>query len=351
MTNMDEKSGPPQAELASNFWRDRFYELAPQNAFFLDPTDAESLAEFLKRKNWLEPGERFKSSEIAGQGNMNCILRIKTNRRTFILKQSRPWVEKYPHIAAPFDRALMEAEFYRLVAGTPAATFMPTLQRFDEDSRILCLDDLGTNGDCSDLYAGTPLLPREESQLYRFLSLLHSSSGVLPNRDMRALNHFHIFVFPFDSQNNFDLDLITPGLQTASNSIKGNTKLRTRITELGRIYLSDGNHLLHGDFFPGSWLRVESGIKVIDPEFGFIGPREFDLGVFSAHLQICGIPAPSPAMQSSYPRYKDLDLQLVRGFAGVEILRRLLGVAQLPIRFDLQRKQSLLELAVSEVLG
>jgi 5-methylthioribose kinase len=151
--------------------------------------------------------------------------------------------------------------------------------------------------------------------------------------------------------NNFDLDAITPGLQQLAGSIKRNRTLCRRIQELGEIYLWEGEHLLHGDFFPGSWLRVESGIKVIDPEFGFAGPREFDMGVLSAHLQISGALGRSSVPDSHYGHWKELDSQLVGGFGGIEILRRLLGVAQLPIRFDLQRKQFLLEQAVSQVLA
>ncbi|MFN8006772.1 MAG: hypothetical protein U0V70_07085 [Terriglobia bacterium] len=47
---------------------------------------------------------------------MNYIVRIVTNLCTFILKQLQSWVEKYPETAAPFDRALVEEEYYRLVA-------------------------------------------------------------------------------------------------------------------------------------------------------------------------------------------------------------------------------------------
>lgn len=331
--------------------RERFFAAAPSTAFFLDADDPSGIAAFLGRRGWIEPGEKLLSVETAGQGNMNYLLRVTTNVRTFILKQSRPWVEKYPEIAAPFDRALIEAEFYRLVAATEAATFMPRLYAFDEESRILWLEDLGTLGDCCGVYAGAPLSPDEQQQLHRFLSLLHSSHARLANQAMRELNHFHIFVFPFQPGNGLDLDNFTPGLQRLAERIKASHFLLSRVADLGHIYLADGDYLLHGDFFPGSWLRGSSGVKVIDPEFGFAGPREFDIGVLSAHQRIAGLSVEPSKLESHYPQWKQLDPRLVRGFSGVEILRRLLGVAQLPISFDLQRKQALLESAVALVLG
>lgn len=329
--------------------RDRFYEVARKGAFFLD-TDTAGLDRYLRGRGWLETGERVTNAEIAGQGNMNYIVRVITEVRTFILKQARPWVEKYPEIAAPFDRALIEAEFYRLVRGTPAADCMPTLYWDDEEARILCLEDLGALGDFTNVYDGTPIRGEELGQLCRLLSVLHSSSSDLANREMRALNHFHIFVLPFQPDNGVDLDQVTPGLQAYAETIRENLLLGRRASELGRCYFSEAGFLLHGDYFPGSWLRGRAGVKVIDPEFGFGGPREFDLGVMFAHLHISGM-TDVRASLNSYAHWKDLDESLVSGFAGVEILRRLLGVAQLPINFDLKRRQSLVDEAVHLVLG
>ena len=227
---------------------------------------------------------------------------------------------------------------------------MPRLEWVDEQSRMLCLEDLGTLGDFTDIYAGVPIQPGELKQLCRFLSFLHDSPSQLENREMRALNHFHIFVLPFQPDSNIDLDRLTPGLQAVAEHVRADQLLGRRASEMGRCYFSEGGFLLHGDYFPGSWLRGSVGAKVIDPEFAFGGPREFDLGVMLAHLLISGV-KDARASLSPYAHWKDLDASLVCGFAGVEILRRLLGVAQLPIDFDLQRKQALVDEAVHLVLA
>lgn len=328
--------------------RDRFYEVAPKGAFFLD-TDVEGLESYLRGRAWLEGNESVTATEIAGQGNMNYIVRVTTSGRTFILKQARPWVEKYPEIAAPFDRALVEAEFYSSVRHTAAAEFMPIFHWVDEQSRILCLEDLGTLGDFTNVYGGVPIQAEELDELCRFLSFLHRSRSHLANREMRSLSHFHVFVFPFQPDNGIDLERVTPGLQVIAQTVKGNQLLRGRVAEFGQLYLAEGGFLLHGDYFPGSWLHGRAGVKVIDPEFGFGGPREFDLGVMFAHLLISGVRG-ARASLNSYAHWRDLDEGLVRGFAGVEILRRILGVAQLPITLDLKCKQSLVEEAVHLVL-
>jgi 5-methylthioribose kinase len=42
---------------------------------------------------------------------MNCVLRIETAARSFIIKQSRGYVERYPQIAAP--ESTYRRGFYR----------------------------------------------------------------------------------------------------------------------------------------------------------------------------------------------------------------------------------------------
>lgn len=336
--------------LATQSKKERFYEVASKDAFFVD-TDAAGLDGYLRRRAWLEDGESVLAAEVAGQGNMNYIARVVTNLRSFVLKQARPWVEKYPDIPAPFDRALMEAEFYRLVDNTSAASFMPKVHWVDGESRVLCLEDLGTLGDFTNVYRGVEIDPEELKHLCQFLSLLHCSRSSLANREMRALNHFHIFVFPFRQENGLNLDKVTPGLEQIGRIVKSNPVLERRVAALGEIYLSDGDYLLHGDYFPGSWLRGAAGVKIIDPEFGFSGPREFDLGVMLAHFLISGMENATASVCACYSHWRDLDRQLVHGFAGAEILRRLLGVAQLPISFALERKQKLIDHAVQMVLA
>ena len=59
----------------------------------------------------LSEGENILSAEIAGEGNMNVVLRITTARNSFILKQSRPFVQKYQDINAPLERIHTEYSF------------------------------------------------------------------------------------------------------------------------------------------------------------------------------------------------------------------------------------------------
>lgn len=107
---------------------------------------------------------------------------------------------------------------------------------------------------------------------------------------------------------------------------------------------------MHGDFYPGSWLQVSSGIKIIDPEFGGLGDAEFDLGVFLAHLDLAA-QAEDLSTQVQKHYILPVDWSLVQQYRGVEILRRLIGIAQLPVSLSLDTKKTLLARARTFLLS
>ena len=332
--------------------RARFESSCP-GVFFLDEHDLNDLTVYLQDQEWLTGEEAVLSASKPGEGNMNYTLRVETSSRRIILKQARPWVEKYDDIAAPSERAVVEGLFYQLIEHTPALQAqMPRLLGFDPRSRLLMLEDVGTGSDYTGLYSGEILTSEELELLISFLSTLHASflgsnrDGRFNNQAMRQLNHQHIFQIPLEPENGLDLDLITPGLSESAVELSNDKDYVNAVAELGKLYLQSGISLLHGDFFPGSWLHSQSGPRIIDPEFCFFGPPEFDFGVLVGHLHLSN--QPTELIDRTLQAYSDScsnlsnSTKLLQQFAGVEIMRRLIGVAQLPISADLGRKRMLL---------
>ena len=66
---------------------ERLHQLRP-GEFFLDPLDVSGLQQWLRDQSWIDSGENVVVAERAGEGNMNCTVRVRTNARTFILKQA-----------------------------------------------------------------------------------------------------------------------------------------------------------------------------------------------------------------------------------------------------------------------
>lgn len=333
------------------------FAVAHPEVFLLDPAaDSDAIARHLRELGALSPGDQPVRVSRAGDGNMNCTVRVVAPGRRLIVKQGRPWVEKFDHIAAPWDRTLVEAAFYEVIAhDATVATDMPQLLAVDRASRILVLEDVD-GPSWTSLYAGDVIDWGTLEILIGYLIRIHalqldsSSRALFQNRDMRALNHEHIFSFPLRASNGLDLDRITPGLEAAADRVKRNTEFLARVAELGNRYLAGGPQLVHGDFFPGSWLRSRRGPVIIDPEFCFVGRGEFDFGVMIAHL-ILGRQTSEiiDRVRTSIPG--TYDTVLIERFAGVEIMRRLIGVAQLPLEASLMQKEAWLEEARELVMA
>ena len=315
---------------------------------------------YFKDKNWIAINEKIVQVSKAGEGNMNCVLRIKTNQRSFICKQSSGYVEKYPQIAAPKNRVQTEAAFYQKVTtNTTIKKFMPQFLGIDNENNIMILEDLGEIKDFSSLYdLKNKLTTSEILLLITYLNELHQSfkkeivNDELANLELRQLNYEHIFMYPFLEDNGLDLNTIQPGLQEVALPYKTDTELKLALEQLGRAYLYSGKHLLHGDFYPGSWFSCKGEIKIIDPEFCYFGYPEFDLGVFIAHLYLTKHGSKAiELVTNNYSEYKNLNPALLNGFIGVEILRRIIGLAQLPLKMELEDKKELLEKAKQLLLS
>lgn len=313
-------------------------------------TEIES---YLKDRKWINESDTILKVEKPGDGNMNFTLRVYlSSGKTCIIKQSKEFVEKYPSISAPANRSIIEGKFYEFTQANPKIkAFMPSLIGLDEVNNIIALQDLGASSDFSFLYKPNQKIEKEQVvEIISFLNELHIGfkdgfhPPIFENKEMRALNHEHIFVYPFMEENGFDLNDVLPGLQKEALLFKKDTELKSIIHNLGELYLSDGPCLLQGDFYPGSFLKTDMGIKIIDPEFCFFGFAEFDLGVFIAHLKLSEQNQEIIDLAyTSYEKREDFNMNLLNQFVGIEILRRIIGLAQLPLTSTLQTRVSLCE--------
>ncbi len=284
---------------------------------------------------------------------MNVVIRIQTDQRSFILKQSRPYVQKYQQIEAPLDRIDVEHQFYQSIQSDALKMHTPSVLNYDAAEHLLMMEDLGSVQDMTNTYHTRNIEDEDVNTLVSLLKDIHESTppgGYPENLSLRQLNHQHIFVLPFLEDNGFDLNSIQEGLQRIANKYKSDEGLRNIIDQTGAQYLSTGKVLLHGDYYPGSWMKAKEKVYILDPEFSFVGFAEFDLGVMAAHM-IIGTLDDNYVDTISQAYGIDHNQALVRRVAGIEIMRRLIGLAQLPLEHSLEEKDYLLQLAHRMILS
>lgn len=314
------------------------------------------LTNLCHRNGWITSDARIHRSDTAGAGNMNHTLRVwfssvRAPTRSLVLKQSLPFVARFPQIPAPIERGRIEAAFYECIASdSELSGHTPELLGFDAEHHVLCMSDLGAGRDLTSMYKldDATTAVSEQAQLLpllQWLGRLHAlpvPTGFPDNCAMRRLNHEHIFSVPFNPDSGVAL---SPELEQLRSRLAAQPHFLESVRQLGDIYL--GNRpfasqpaLLHGDFYPGSWLDTEgASCHVIDPEFGFVGPPEFDVGVLCAHLTFAGYSAQRlEELLGSYQRSPGFSRDLLLQFSAIETLRRLLGVAQLPLTASPQQQ-------------
>ncbi len=205
---------------------------------------------------------------------------------------------------------------------------------------MLILEDLVGSQSLASLYCGNKLTAGDARSLAEYLSALHQATRgpadpAFENKDMRRLNHQHIFEIPLAEKNGIDLDQLESGLAIAAGKLRDDAAYRGLIRDAGTRYLSAGGVLVHGDFFPGSWLTTSRGIFVIDPEFSFYGDAEIDLGCAIAHFRLAQQPGEyAEVFLQAYSEQAggcQVHPSLLTCFAAAEVMRRLIGVAQLPL--------------------
>ncbi len=341
---------------------------------------------------WLGDEEQVTTCASLG-GESSTVMRVELQElrggwRTAVLKQSLPWLRRDESVAMPADRWRGEYAFYREVARVPeAAALVPRLMAADEARCLLLLEDFRGASNLASLYRGGSLGEGTAETLGGFLRELRRGTrgeqdAEFANGGMKALSHRLLFEAPFGSRgqggNGFGpdrpapagdaLDAIEPGLGEAAATLRSDRTFREALSELGSRFLDAGACLVHGAFHPANWLLLPNGdVRVVDPQYSSPGDPEFDLGTALAHLLLARQPvevvatflsAATGAEEAGREGPADteeveagVDRPLVARYAGAEIVRRLLGGAQLPLEAAAGFRCDLLEAARTAVVS
>ncbi len=96
----------------------------------------------------------------------------------------------------------------------------------------------------------------------------------------------------------------TPGLEGAIARIRGDLPLKVAAQHLKMAFTAQAEAMLHGDLHTGSIMVSADDIRVIDPEFATYGPIGFDVGMLIANFLMAFMAQPghetSPGARADY---------------------------------------------------
>ncbi|MFJ3673740.1 S-methyl-5-thioribose kinase [Streptomyces sp. NPDC090106] len=340
--------------------------------------ETEDIPAYLReRGHWTESADP-EVREVS-DGNMNRVFLAAsvTGSPSLAVKQALPWVR----VAGPSwpmnpDRADAEARAYDQVARV-APDKIPAIHGYDPENYALVMEDM------SDLEVLRTLLNDGASygpdtsarigELVAQLAFATSDFG-MPSAERKAL--IAASVSPELCKITEDVVLSEPYVEHEHNhwheelddlarEFRADTRLRTEVADLRHTFMTSAQALLHGDLHTGSVMVGERQgapvVRVFDPEFSFVGPIGYDLGLYWANTLVSAERARAlgrltdhadqlrlswDAFEAEFRRlwptrvdtfFDDafLDRFLRRvwtdaiGYAGTEIVRRVIGFAHL----------------------
>jgi 5-methylthioribose kinase len=311
----------------------------------------ETLGDHLVRLGIAAAGDRVEV-EPAGDGNINWVRRatlIGAERRSCIVKQARPALERFPEYQAPTERMLCEARYLERARGVDTTGVLPMVLAFDGPNRLLVLEDLGNAERLDHALARRANVETPILQLAAFLGRVHAETrddaslvSTFENEGMQRLHGDHIFVLPF-GENDFELP---PRTAERGAALRANAAFQETAARAYTRYLEPRGALVHGDVQAGNVLLPAGGVKLLDAEIAHCGDPAFDLGMLLGHRLLPDAadgraPEARPALSSCWDAYRDahgkpglLELSDAIRYAGLELLRRTLGAARVPAVAD-----------------
>jgi 5-methylthioribose kinase len=250
----------------------------------------------VERLQYFEDVEQLQVSEI-GDGNLNYVFRLKETKtdKSLIVKQALPYAkvvgESWP---LTLDRAKIEYLSLKKAAEV-VPELVPEVYDHDQDLAYTVMEDLSSHVILRTGWIAGNQYPHlgKHIGMYTAQTLFHTSDFFLHSFAKKAL--VRDFLNPELCKITEDLVFTDPFFDHDTNEISDEIRpfvvrfwqdeeLKREAAKLKLQFLTEAEALLHGDLHSGSIFVTKDSTKVIDPEFAFVGPIGFDLGSFIANL-------------------------------------------------------------------
>lgn len=256
-------------------------------------TDADVIAFARQHSQLFSDQDRLQVEEI-GDGNINFVYRVFSESNSLIVKQALPYIrvigEGWP---LSQDRIRIEFEALKLAAKNGEGV-VPEVYGFDAEQCAIVMQDIGTYGSLRSALIERQKLPLVAEGIGCFLAdtLFYTSDLYLGSIEKKALVQQFINpdlckiseeVFFWDPYCDHERNNVNELLRSDAERLWQDVDLKLEVARLKAKFLNQAEALLHADLHSGSVFANQSGIKVIDPEFAFVGPIGFDIGLIIAN--------------------------------------------------------------------
>jgi 5-methylthioribose kinase len=318
-----------------------------------------------------------------GDGNINYVFRVvdKEKNVSAIIKHADLGTRSGSRILG-FDRNRIEAEILKL-EGELAPGLAPQVYDYDPVMACLAMEDLSDHRILRYALIDREVFPRLAQDVATFVARTTvptmdmvmdpvEKKGLVKrytNPPLCAITEQLVYTEPYTNQPG-RTKVFPSNAEFMGRELFSDEELHREVAKLKYSFMNEAQALIHGDLHSGSIFVKSDSTKVIDPEFAYFGPIGYDLGNFIGNLCFARVRAQIAApkdektqgflswidkcMAETVDRFAELFIELFTqgavdpmgktpgyaqwilgriladsaGVAGLEIIRRIVGVAQ-----------------------
>ncbi len=262
------------------------------------PLNEQTVVDYVRSTDlmtaFFAPGDTLTAAPIT-EGNVNLLFRVNNQSgKSLLVKQALPFAWRYPDFKMPVDRQRIEHDILEL-EGRYCPDQVPAIYLYDDQKHILVIEDLNQHVVMREGLMEQQRYPHvvEHMGLFMARTLFHTTDLYLSSADKKAMvprfinpvlckvQEDLVFTEPYIEHPN---NRWTPPLEAQVKQIYADDALRSEVFMLKEAYLTHAQALLHNDLHTGSIMLNAAETKVIDPEFGFVGPIGHDVGSYLGNL-------------------------------------------------------------------
>lgn len=257
------------------------------NEFFL--LNCDTVKDFVKDNiAYFDKMETLYSDEI-GDGNINYVFRVGNGQRSVVVKQSDKYIRTSGR-ALDLTRSKIEVNALK-IEGELAKGYVPEVYYYEPILHAIIMEDISDfkNLRCelmqgrvfknladniTDFLVNT-LLPTTDLALNRKVKKERVKNFINP--ELCDISEDLVFTEPYYDYKKRNI-ILEGNLDFVKMELYEDENLKAEVGKLRDKFINYSQSLLHGDLHSGSIFINDTGIKIIDPEFAFYGPMGYDIG-------------------------------------------------------------------------
>lgn len=257
----------------------------------------EDVAAYVKNKmKDFKDSVDMKSEEI-GDGNLNYVFKVTDEHgQSVIVKQAGHVTRISENMTLTIDRIKREANVL-ILHDKYAPQLVPKVYLYDDIMKCFIMEDLSDHTILRKAFLSGETFPQLINDITTYIvnTTISTIDIVMDPKDKKELQKEYtnpelceiseklVYTEPFNDCNDRNI-LYPPNADWIKEQIYDDPELRLEAGKLKNDFLTKSQALIHGDLHTGSIFVSKTSTKVIDPEFTFYGPIGYDLGNMIAHL-------------------------------------------------------------------